>query len=291
MTDKFHTALFICAILISKTYCNQMPKPETITSAANPLLKDVRRAIARGGLTEQGWCVAESFHLLEEALRSDCAVRMVLAGESVRSAAEAHVRRLNGVKIVILPDALMQSVSGTENSQGIMALVQPPEWKLEQLFRGCALVVVLDGLQDPGNAGAILRAAEAFGATGALFLKGTVSPFNSKTLRASAGSLFRVPFLFGMDAALAKAALQQNKITLYAAVPAGSNQTAHTLTRTDLTVSAGLIIGNEARGVSSALRNAALDLSIPTLGVESLNAAVAAGIILYEARRQRSLPG
>src|SRR5436853_294788 len=104
-------------------YCNQMAKPETITSAANPLLKDVRRAIARGTLTPQGWCVAETFHLLEEALRSDCEVKTVLAAESVRSAAEAHVRRLAGVKVVVLPDALLQSVSGTETSQGVMALV------------------------------------------------------------------------------------------------------------------------------------------------------------------------
>lgn len=266
-----------------------MPKPETITSGTNPLVKDVRRAIARGTLTEQGWCVAESFHLLEEALRSDCAVKLVLAAETVRSAAEAHVRRLPSVRVVVLPDSLMQSVSGTESSQGIMALIQPPEWKLEQLFRGRALVVVLDGLQDPGNAGAIVRAAEAFGATGVLLLKGTVSPFNTKTLRASAGSLFRVPFLYGVDATLARAALQQNKVALYAAVPAGNGNPARQLSEVDLTARCGLIIGNEARGVSGDLRSAAMDLSIPTVGVESLNAAVAAGIILYEARRQRAL--
>ena len=111
-----------------------MPKAETITSAANPLLKDVRRAILRGGLTSQGWCVAETFHLLEEALRSDCEVSTVLAAESVRSAAEAHVRRLAGVRVVVVPDALLQAVSGTEASQGVMALVKPPAWKLEQLF-------------------------------------------------------------------------------------------------------------------------------------------------------------
>src|SRR5437016_6072802 len=167
-----------------------MAKPETITSAASPLLKDVRRAIARGALTEQGWCVAETFHLLEEALRSDCEVKTVLVAESVRSAAVAHVGRLARVKVVVLADPLFQGLSGTESSQGVMALVKPPVWKLEQLFRGCPLVVVLDGLQDPGNAGAIVRAAEAFGATGVLFLKGTASPHNSKTLRASAGSLF-----------------------------------------------------------------------------------------------------
>ena len=91
-------------------------------------------------------------------------------------------------------------------------------------FSGAALVVVLDGLQDPGNAGTIVRAAEAFGATGVLFLKGTVSPFNPKTLRASAGSLFRVPFLHGVDAATARAALQQNGVELFAAMPAAPRQ-------------------------------------------------------------------
>src|SRR4051794_34213908 len=108
-----------------------MSKPQTITSAANPLLKDVRRAIVRGALTSQGWCVAESFHLLEEALRSDCEVKTVLAAESVRSAAEAHVRRLRDVQVLVLPDDLFQKLSGTETSQGVMALAKPPQWKLE----------------------------------------------------------------------------------------------------------------------------------------------------------------
>jgi TrmH family RNA methyltransferase len=149
-------------------------------------------------------------------------------------------------------------------------------------------------LQDPGNAGAIVRAAEAFGATGVLFLKGTASPFNSKTLRASAGSLFRIPYLHGVDRALARAALQQNRVALYAGVPqhAGVPHTgtpARVLAEIDLTARCGLIIGNEAHGVSQELRSAARDISIPTVGVESLNAAVAAGILLYEARRQRAL--
>src|SRR5215469_6896768 len=189
-----------------------MPKAETITSAANPVIKDVRRAIVRGTLTHEGLCVAETFHLLEEALRSDCDVKTVLAAESVRSAAEAHVRRLAGVKVAILPDGLLQSVSGTESSQGVMALVKPPEWTIDQLFRGRPLVVVLDGVQDPGNAGAIARAAEAFGATGALFLKGAASPFNPKTLRASAGSLFRLPIVHGIDAECARLSLMENRL-------------------------------------------------------------------------------
>jgi TrmH family RNA methyltransferase len=266
-----------------------MPKPETITSAQNPLLKDVRRAIARGGLTEQGCWVAETFHLLEEALRSDRRVVTVLSAESVRSAAEAHVRRLADVKVVVLPDGLLQQISGTESSQGVMALVDPPVWTIEQLVRGRPLVVVLDGLQDPGNAGTIVRAAEAFGASGLLFLKGTVSPYNPKTLRASAGSLFRIPFLAGVDPALACAALQQRRVELYAGVPARAGAPVRPLTDVDFTGSCGLVIGNEAHGVGGALRSAATDISIPTVGVESLNAAVAAGILLYEARRQRAL--
>jgi RNA methyltransferase, TrmH family len=264
-----------------------MAKPEIITSAANPLLKDVRRAITRGSLTSEGWCVAETFHLLEEALRSDCEVKVVLAAESVRSAAEGHVRGLGRTKVVVAPDALLRAVSDTESSQGIIALVRPPEWRLEQLFRGSPLVLVLDALQDPGNCGTIVRAAEAFGASGVMFLKGTASPYNPKTLRASAGSLFRVPFLHGVDTALARAALKQNRIELYAGVPARDG--VRSLAQVDLTGRCALIIGNEARGVGGELLSAALDVAIPTVAVESLNAAIAAGIMLYEARRQRAL--
>lgn len=259
-----------------------MLKPETIASAANPLVKDVRRAIARGGLTSQGWCVAETRHLLEEALRSRCRVKQVLAAESVRE----QLPPLDGIKVAILPDALLQKVSGTEASQGVIALVEPPEWKLEQLFDGRALVVVLDSLQDPGNAGAIVRAAEAFGATGAIFLKGTASPFNPKTLRASAGSLFRVPFVYGMDLAPARAAFEENRVTVYAAVPSRPGSCA--VADADLTVTCALIVGNEGRGVSPEWLGVAQSVSIPTVAVESLNAAMAAGILLYEARRQRS---
>jgi len=266
-----------------------MPKPEIISSPANPLLKDVRRAIARGGLTEEGYLVAETFHLLEEALRSECAVRVVLCSESVQSAVESHVKRLAGLRVVVVTDQLFPHISGTESTQGVIALVRPPVWNLPQLFRGRSLVVVLDGLQDPGNAGAIARTAEAFGATGIMFLKGTVSPFNPKALRAAAGSLFRVPFAYGLDSPLARAALQQNKLDMYAGVPATARIPSKPLGEVDFTRKCALVIGNEARGVSPELRGAAIDISIPTSGVESLNAAVAAGILLYEARRQRSL--
>jgi TrmH family RNA methyltransferase len=266
-----------------------MLTPETITSAANPLLKDVRRAVARGSLTDEGWCIAESFHLLDEALRGPCEIKAVLAAEGARDAVEAHGQRLAGVKVVLVPDVLFAAIATTEASQGVMALVRPREWTFPQLLPGKALVVVLDGLQDPGNAGTIVRAAEAFGATGILFLKGTASPHNPKTLRASAGSLFRLPFLYGVAPATAIGTLRQNGVKLVAAMPSVSTTPADSLAATDLAGRCALIIGSEAHGVSEVWRSAAAPVSIPTVGVESLNAAVAAGILLYEARRQRML--
>ena len=265
-----------------------MPKVEPITSAANPLFKEVRRAIVRGGLTEEGCCIAESFHLLQEALRSRCEVRVALAAESARPAAEAMLPGRLAIRLVALPDALFQRLSATETSQGVIALVRPPAWTMEQLFRGCPLVVVLDGVQDPGNAGAIVRAAEAFGATGALFVKGSASPHNPKTLRASAGSLFRVPCLHGVDAALVREALERNRVELYAGVPGRPGAGLSSIAAVDLRGRCALIVGNEAHGVSQDLRAAAIEVFIPTVGVESLNAAMAGGIMLYEARRQRS---
>lgn len=262
-----------------------MSKTEVLRSPSNPLLKDVRRAILRGALTSDGCCVAEGFNLLEEALRSDCRLEAVLAAESVRSTVESHVRRLAGLRVVVLPDSLFDELSGAQAPQGVMALVRPPQWSLEQLFRGKPLVVALDGIQDPGNAGAVIRAAEAFGATGVLLVKGSVSPYNPKAVRASAGSLFRVPLVAGLDATLARAALEQRRLDVYAAMPTGQKH----LREADLTRKCALIVGSEGRGVSEILRAAAVDLRIPVGGVESLNAAMAATVLLYEAHRQRVL--
>lgn len=253
--------------------------------ARHPLLKSIRKAALKGALTEDGYCVAESFHLLDEALRSDRDVKTILTVESVRSTVERRVANLRGTRVLTLDDALFEQVATTETSQGVLSLVAPPQWTLDALFRGQCLVVVLDALQDPGNAGTIVRAAEAFGATGILCLKGTVSLFNPKALRASAGSIFRVPVIQGMDADLAAATLAQRRVDLYATLPQGGRS----LPTADLTRRTAFLIGSEAHGVRPALRAGAFDLHIPTFGVESLNAALAAGILLYESHRQRSL--
>jgi TrmH family RNA methyltransferase len=258
---------------------------ESLTSSKNPLLKEVRKAILRGTLTAEGFAVAETFRLLEEALRSDSEVQAVLVAQSIRSAVENHIRGLSGPRVIAIPDELFREISSTETAQGVMTLVRPPNWTLDQIFRGQSLTVVLDGVQDPGNAGSIVRAAEAFGASGVAFLKGSVNPYNPKCVRASAGSLFRVPCVHGVEESVLRAAIAQRRLDVYAAAAAGERA----LGDVDFRGHCALIIGSEGHGVSETLRASAVALRIPTSGVESLNAAMAAGILLYEARCQRTV--
>jgi TrmH family RNA methyltransferase len=262
-----------------------MARAEVITSAKNPMLKEIRRALSRGELTAEGLCVAETFHLLEEALRSGLETPVVLAAESVRRVVERHIGSLRGVRLLTVAEDVFQEISATEAAQGVMALVKPPKWTMEHILRGASMVVVLDGVQDPGNAGAMVRAAEAFGATGMAFLKGTVSPWNGKTLRASAGSLFRVPFLEGLEPAVLRSAMQQGRTAVYVAAPRGGVA----LQDASFKGRCAIVIGSEGRGVSDEMRAAGVELHIPTTGVESLNASVAGGILLYEAWRQRTV--
>lgn len=263
-----------------------MARIKILTSAANPLLKKLRRAVAGGGRTADGYCVAESFHLLEEALKSGCEIAAVLVSDIAYPALESRFGTLRGLRVVSMPDSLFRTVAATETSQGVMALVRPPLWEPRQLFGPRALVVVLDGLQEPGNAGAVVRAAEAFAASGVIFLKGTVSPYNPKAVRASAGSVFRVPLVSGLEAEEAQAAFQRAELEVWCATPAGGAN----LEDADLRRRCAIIIGSEAHGVSERLRSGSRKIRIPTSSVESLNAAVAAGVLLYEASRQRRSP-
>jgi TrmH family RNA methyltransferase len=244
---------------------------DSLLSEHNPLLKRIRRAVSQGSLTDDGYAVAEGVHLLVEARRAGCEILAVIARES--SAQEFPEAR-------VVSDKVFRDLASTETPQGVIALVKPPVATLEGMLTGRALVVVLDGVQDPGNAGAILRAAEAFGATGAVFLKGTVNPYNPKCLRGSAGSAFRLPLVAAVES---EEFLRMAPPALYAAMPRATKL----VSEVDLSVPCGVVVGSEARGVSAPMASRSTGMRIPTSGVESLNAAVAAGILLYEARRQR----
>lgn len=249
--------------------------PEPLLSDKNPLLKEIRKAAHGGSLTADGYAVAEGPHLLDEAVRSRVPIRAIVVAESARVELPRAAER-----VAYVADAVFAALSSTEAPQGVIALVKPPAWKFGDVQRGTALVAVLDGIQDPGNAGAILRAAEAFGATGAVFLKGCVNPYNPKCLRASAGSIFRLPVISGVSVA---DLFEHLPLPLYSAEPRAARLAADA----EFGKPCAIVIGSEGRGVSAAVSAKALPVRIPTVEVESLNAAVAAGVLFYEARRQR----
>jgi TrmH family RNA methyltransferase len=254
-----------------------------IASVANPLIKDIRRAVSRGGRTSGGALVAESFHLLAEALRSPVEIDVVVAAERV---AEKTQRLLSSrpIPLRVVTDKLFDSLAPTESTQGVLTLLHLSEWSWEDLLSDVPLLVVLDGVQDPGNAGAVARSAEAFAATGLVFLPETARCDNPKTLRAAAGSLFRTPFIEDLSRKKLRERLAGSDLKVFAA----SARQGMPLDRCPWASPLALLIGSEAHGVSAPLREISREIRIPTQGVESLNAAAAAAILLYEARRQRS---
>ena len=260
-----------------------------VQSRQNARVKELRAAFAAGSRTARGLVAIEGEHLLQEAVTSGLEIATVF----IRTGREAlldRIRLQEGTEIVALPPEVFVSAVHSESPQGIAALVQPPGFQLEQVLGGPQpLLVIAAVLQDPGNLGSLIRSAEAFGATGYFTLPGTVSLENQKTLRASAGSIFRFPGIAlsgsGFCADDLFTTLDQRNIRTIAAVAVQGEP----ITQFDLSQPCALIIGNEGSGIpAEILRRADARVTIPTPGpVESLNAAIAGSILLYEAARQR----
>jgi TrmH family RNA methyltransferase len=259
-----------------------------LTSRDNRWLKRFRAALqGRESLSPEAIGV-EGRRLVEEALRSDLAVEALLVSESGDRLLKLLAPLLAaGARLLRTSDRLFATVTGTETPQGVAALVQPRRWRLEDLLRGAdSLVVVLAGVQDPGNVGTIVRTAEAFGASGVIALRGTANPYAPKALRASAGSALRLPMIAGQAPAVALAQLRVMGVALVAA-SLSSGLAPHEM---DWRAAAAVLIGNEGGGLAEEVeRSADFRVKIPlATGVDSLNAAVAAGVLLYEAARQRA---
>lgn len=280
-----------------------------ITSRDNRWLKRFRAALA-GVREDDGMVGVEGVRLVEAALGSGLPVEALLISElGARHLARVAPVMATDVPVLRTSDKLFASVADTQTPQGIAALVRPRQAKFENLVSGTALLVVLVGVQDPGNVGTILRAAEAFGATGAATCPadgiGTADPLGPKALRASAGSALRLPVVHGIAPAILVAQLSKFRVKLYAAVAdtseeksengsTGSNSPSLPPWEIDWKIPAALLIGNEGSGIPADLvRTADGRVYIPQagsaapIGVESLNAAMAASVLLYEAMRQR----
>jgi TrmH family RNA methyltransferase len=258
-----------------------------VTSRQNAALKQLRRAFGRGEPTEDGYCAIESVRLIEEAIRSGLKFKAVFFSQ----AAEVRARRLlpqigSHVETLLLPDEVFASVVATDAPQGVAALVKLKEASLPNLLAAAAqpLLVAVVGIQDPGNLGTIIRSAEAFSAHALLVAEGTVSPFNTKVVRASAGSIFRLGVVpVALDDLLPE--LRQRGLRLVAT----SAHRGVALPSAQFNGPLALFVGNEGAGLPRELL-AKMDeiVMIPhSPRVESLNAGVAASIVLYEISRQR----
>jgi TrmH family RNA methyltransferase len=284
-------------------------QPETITGRDNRWLKRFRAALAGRAEPTEGALGIEGARLVEEALRSGIPVEAILVSETGRK----HLARVNSkldtvTRLLATTDALFAHVAATETPQGIAALVRPPRASFDDLLRGAGasrenvpLIVVLVGLQDPGNVGTILRAAEALGASGVAACRseslGTAHLFSPKVVRASAGAIFRLPATEGVSASIFQAQLRVAGVRMLAATSATDTSDSIAPWQADLSGPVALFIGNEGAGLPREIeRSADVRIRIPLAGVrgnagesvESLNAASAAAILLYEAARQRT---
>ena len=248
----------------------------------NRKLVELRKAVRHASLTSDGLLPIEGPVLLEEAHRSgleivDVFVRM---GSAIPVVAAKEVHEV--------PADVFKTIQDTEHSQGVMATVRPHHFNLTEILNTePSLLVILGRLQDPGNVGTILRISESFGATGCIGVRGSAAFTNSKVVRASAGSVFRLPHAGGIDLKEMAEALRAKRIAITGTAPTADM----TIETWDWREPTAVFVGNEGGGLSpEELSYCDTVLRIPhARTVESLNTAIATAIALYEAAKQRHL--
>ena len=263
-----------------------MSPREIVTSRANPAVKRLRALLAGGA--GDPLAVLEGFKLAEEALAAGVdVVEVAVVPEVLEGPWAALVARLEekGAAVRIVAPAVLRGLSETEASQGLLAIARRPSFDERKMLAGVPLVLVAVAVQNPGNLGALLRTAEAAGATGAYLTAGSADPMSWKALRGAMGSAFRLPHLAGVPAGDALDRLERAGVTAVAA----SADASDLYDAVDLTRPVALLFGNEGGGLPPEVAaRARLRVRVPMAApVESLNVGVAAGVLFFEAARQR----
>jgi TrmH family RNA methyltransferase len=254
---------------------------------SNPLLGALHRGFAKGELVADGLAAIEGVRMVEEAVRSGLKIRAIFFREPVGAIAERLFGQISAkAEALRVPLDLFNRAVLTESPQGVAALVTARKSTLDEILAASQpLILAIAGLQDPGNVGTLIRSAEAFGANGVVLLEGTASAYNAKVIRAAAGSLFRLPVISIKFRELLPT-LKEKSVRLLAA----SSHKGEAPESSSMSGSLCLVIGNEGAGIPrDILREADATIAIPhSPKVESLNAAIAGSVLLYEASKVRS---
>jgi len=260
----------------------------TIEGRHNSLVKELRTAFSRGELTADGHCAIEGVRIVEEAIRSGLKFRAVFFSKSGENKSDRLLPQLAAyVETLLLPDKLFASAVPSETPQGVAALVKCKQFTLDDILAKVQTgpLLAIAGVQDPGNLGTMLRSAEAFGACGVVLGAGTANPFNTKVVRASAGSVFRLPLVRANLAGIL-GTLRESGLRLFAT----SSHKGVAVHEAKFDGPTAIFIGSEGAGLPRELISEMDEMiAIPhSESVESLNAGVAASIVLYEVARQRA---
>lgn len=253
-----------------------------ITSTSNRQMKNLSQLIKKSKVRkEQGLFVVEGRKMFQEVPKAW--LKQVYASESF---AKENGELLADGKFELVSDAVFKAVSDTQTPQGILCLVEQPSYELSDLMQGEKThLLILEGIQDPGNLGTMLRTGEGAGITGVIMNRTTVDLFNPKTIRSTMGSIYRMPYVVTDDLAGTVRGLKADGVKVYAAHLKGKMQ----YDEPDYTGASAFLIGNEGNGLTDEIADLAdTYIRIPMCGqVESLNAAISATLLMYEANRQR----
>ncbi|WP_102399947.1 TrmH family RNA methyltransferase [Haloimpatiens massiliensis] len=258
---------------------------DIIRSKDNNIIKEVKKLKDKKHREEKESFLVEGFRFVEEAIKSSFTVEQIFIVDKCINKWKKMCEDLNlkSKTAIVISEQVLRSISNTDNPQGIIAVVKNEKVKINSKE---GIYLLADRIQDPGNMGTIIRTAHAVGALGVIVTKGTVDIYNDKTLRSTMGSIFNIPVIQDRDLTIVKELVSEG----FKLVASYLDNESEDFYKVDLPSKGIFIVGNEGNGISEEIVNMShIKVKIPMPGgAESLNASVAASIMMYEFLRQKN---